>query len=135
MRFLSCEPLLGPVRLESINTMKYRGAERVDALNGFAYGMFDDVAAEGLPSIDWVIAGGESGPNARPSHPDWFRDLRDQCAAAGVPFFFKQWGEYCPNWYNDENGNKILGTEWMDRIGKKRAGRLLDGRLHDGFPG
>ncbi len=46
------------------------------------------------PTIDWVVAGGESGPDARPSHPDWFRSLRDQCSTAGVPFHFKQWGEY-----------------------------------------
>ena len=53
----------------------------------------DDV---GSPKLDWVIAGGESGPGARPSHPDWYRSLRDECAAAGVPFLFKQWGEWLP---------------------------------------
>lgn len=64
------------------------------------------------PNIDWVIAGGESGPHARPSNPAWFRSLRDQCAAAGVSFFFKQWGEY---------------RDFV-KIGKKAAGALLDGR-------
>lgn len=85
--------------------------------------------------IDWVICGGESGPGARPMHPDWARSLRDQCEAAGVPFLFKQWGEHAPNWLNNDAGNKIEGSEWIDRMGKKAAGRLLDGRTHDGFPG
>lgn len=85
--FLSCEPLLGQVGLSH------------------------------LDQIDWVICGGESGPNARPMHPDWARSLRDQCVAAEVPFFFKQWGEW---------GDR--GGTWMGRVGKKAAGRLLDGR-------
>jgi len=67
---------------------------------------------ECLPSLDWVIVGGESGPKARPMHIDWVRGVRDQCAVAGVPFFFKQWG----------------GTN------KKNSGRLLDGRTHDDMP-
>ena len=70
-------------------------------------------------TIDWVIAGGESGPGARPMRPDWARGLRDQCAAAGVPFFFKQWGEH------DAAGA---------RLGKQRAGALLDGREHREMP-
>lgn len=98
--------------------------------------------------IQWAIVGGESGRNARPMHPHWARSLRDQCAAAGVPFFFKQWGEYV--------AETALGTEvdltrlprgqavaWGDgktshtrytRIGKKAAGRLLDGKEHNEFP-
>lgn len=112
-----------------------------------------------VSELDWVIAGGESGPEARPSHPDWFRSLRDQCAAAGVPFLFKQWGEWTPG----ENVERVRGTvdtAFLDddgwsfyplnlatdhghiddqpdlyRIGKKAAGRLLDGKLHDGYPG
>lgn len=110
--------------------------------------------------IDWVIAGGESGPGARPSHPDWFRSLRDQCAAAGVPFLFKQHGE----WANSEaaaldlndcyevskiggwvepDGKVTLGegaapfseqAAHVFKIGKKAAGRLLDGIEHNGFP-
>ena len=72
-----------------------------------------------LSGIDWVIVGGESGPKARRMQAEWARDIRDQCVAAGVPFFFKQWGCY------DENGV---------RVGKKKAGRLLDGRLWEEMP-
>lgn len=82
---------------------------------------------------EWVIAGGESGRHARPMRPDWVRSLRDQCAAAGVPWLFKQWGEWAPN-YLTENGDRIESTMWMDRMGKKAAGRLLDGREHSEFP-
>lgn len=90
--------------------------------------------------IDWVIAGGESGPGARPMHPDWPRSLRDQCAAAGVPFHFKQWGEFVPMMGHAE-GVPVRGVKFihpdgtiMGRAGKKDAGRLIDGIRHDGFP-
>jgi len=116
VRWVSAEPLLGPVNL---------GEPLSGPVNGWH---------TALDHLDWVVAGGESGPKARPSHPDWFRSLRDQCKAAEVPFLFKQWGEYAPNWYNDAAGNPIAGTEWMDRIGKKATGRLLDGALHDEYP-
>lgn len=79
VRFLSMEPLLGPVTL-------YNCLLRPDYREHFGP----------KPAVDWVIAGGESGPGARPSHPDWYRSLRDQCAAASVPFLFKQWGEWLP---------------------------------------
>ena len=98
--------------------------------------------------MTWVVTGGESGPGARPSHPDWFRSARDQCAAAAVPFFFKQWGAWVehpiPPTRGKNNGaglyvlrNGRLGNQgdyWngdaagMDRVGKKKAGALLDGR-------
>lgn len=96
---------------------------------------------------DWVIVGGESGPGARPMHPDWARSLRDQCAAAGVPFHFKQWGEWAPvaSWPSFRSGtpadvdvnDKVRALDakvrtW--RVGKKRAGRLLDGVEHNGMP-
>jgi protein gp37 len=105
VRFLSCEPLLGPAHLRS--WLRHHNGN----------------------CINWVIAGGESGPGARPSHPDWFRGLRDQCAGAGVPFFFKQWGDYKPSFAPD-------GTAHMLRVpgGKKAAGRLLDGIEHNAFP-
>lgn len=75
------------------------------------------------PRLNWVIAGGESGPKARPSNPDWFRSVRDQCQAAGVPFLFKQWGTWCQG-----------PGDGMMRAGKKAAGRLLDGREWNEFP-
>ena len=128
VRFLSCEPLLGPINMTPHLT---------------AEGLF--VNSQGI-NCDWVIAGGESGPNARPCHPDWVRSLRDQCQAAGVPFFFKQWGEYVPGDHQDvafsDDFQTILpwhshagsDTTPMVRIGKKRAGRLLDGREWNEFP-
>lgn len=88
VRFLSCEPLLGPLDLD-------------------------------LSGIDWVIVGGESGPGARPMRADWARDIKDQCRTADVPFFFKQWGAH------DERGI---------RVGKHRAGRILDGKTWDEMP-
>lgn len=99
-RFLSCEPLLGPVRLDDITVRKPDIIYQLDALRGEHYlpgcGSVSSQTFRGKPRIDWVIAGGESGPKARPSHPDWLRSLRDQCSAARVPFFFKQWGEWAP---------------------------------------
>lgn len=103
--------------------------------------------------IDWIIAGGESGPNARPTHPDWFRSVRNQCAAAGVAFFFKQWGEWAPrdDWADLKSGRMQAiekdgsstpydqnpddtGGQRMARAGKRTAGALLDGREHREFP-
>lgn len=107
------------------------------------------------PWLDWVICGGESGPGARPMHPDWARSLRDQCQAAGVPFFFKQWGEWAPPARAGEALAESQGRNeatdrkpfcpgcavhrWPDgsqswRIGKKAAGSEMDGRTHDEFP-
>jgi protein gp37 len=89
VRFLSCEPLLGPVSL-------------LRWLNGG----FGHVA----PDLHWVIAGGESGAGARPMHPDWARELRDDCQAAGVPFLFKQWGGRTPK----ANGRELDGRTWEE---------------------
>jgi protein gp37 len=88
---------------------------------------------------DWVIVGGESGHGARPMSPDWARRLREQCAAAGVPFLFKQWGEWLPMLGQVEGVAVRQKTTtpdgWvMGWAGKKAAGRLLDDRTHDGFP-
>ncbi len=160
VRFLSMEPLLGPVDI-----VPY---------------IHCDVGN----TVDWVIVGGESGPGARPMHPDWVRSLRDQCGAAGVPFLFKQWGEWKPIGQMEESEHQALyrsnvkakpqenqdclddcygrsctvpdtivhfdgsmhgvtepmaflhGTGAMHtfKVGKKAAGRLLDGRTWDGFP-
>lgn len=133
VRFLSMEPLLGPVNLAQA------GALWAD-LNG---NVIDAVSA-GLRGIDWVIVGGESDTGARPMHPDWARSLRDQCATAGVPFLFKQWGEWAPRSHltaeqaYGKRTHRIDGDSpndcWGYFVGKKAAGRLLDGVQHDGFP-
>jgi len=95
VRFLSCEPLLGPIDLETIDPESPGG--NIGSINAFTgdENCFDHSESRGGP-IHWVIAGGESGHGARPMHPEWVRSLRDQCADADVPFFFKQWGEYRP---------------------------------------
>ena len=150
-RFLSMEPLLGPVDLTNVappttEGQTWHGIDSITPANRELRGC-----------IDWVIVGGESGPNARPMHPKWARSLRDQCQAAGVPFLFKQWGEWVdadngPDddlayegksdcWahieggrHSGEMGVDFFNTYPMYRVGKKAAGRLLDGRQHDGFP-
>jgi protein gp37 len=125
VRWVSAEPLLGPI----------------DALD--------------LTGVDWVVAGGESGPNARPPHPAWFRDLRDRCVAIDCPFLFKQWGEWAPagNMYDTSDRTHLVmldgrdrGRPWsgwkidqpaaepMRRFGKKVAGRELDGLTWDKYP-
>ena len=93
---------------------------------------------------DWVIAGGESGHNARPAHPDWFRSMQHQCARANIAFLFKQWGEWAPfeSTADLPIGKNAIRTDhfpdgrvgWWARLGKKRAGRLLDGREWNEFP-
>lgn len=136
VHFLSVEPMLGHI------DMRIGGAS-----------MPDYSQHRPLAPLSWVICGGESGPKARPMHPDWPRALRDQCAAAGMPFLFKQWGEWLPakdgrsitgkvlvlegaapfaknpEWHGFEDGQQVA------RVGKKAAGRLLDGVTHDGYPG
>jgi len=127
VRFVSIEPMLGPVDL---------WCARYDNPNGGKTG-----AVTLWPGgLDWVICGGESGPNARPMHPDWARSLRDQCQAAHVPFFFKQWGEwdgtgllFPPEEYRVPVHDWGDGN-WSLRVGKKAAGRLLDGRVWNEFP-
>ncbi|MEM1151826.1 MAG: DUF5131 family protein, partial [Pseudomonadota bacterium] len=100
IRFLSCEPLLGPLDLNNIENPAPTGRQWYDLMSG---------------EIHWVITGGESGPNFRHADPDWFRSIRDQCAAAGVPFLFKQW-------------------EGRSQREIKALGRELDGVVHDGYP-
>ena len=112
-RFLSCEPLLENVDL---NLQEYQRHPE------YAWG------------IDWVIVGGESGNDARHMNIDWVRSIKDQCLEYDVSFFFKQWGEYYPNCFLDENGNRIESTIWYDKIGKKKSGRLLDGQEWNQFP-
>ncbi|MET0373978.1 MAG: phage Gp37/Gp68 family protein [Rhizorhabdus sp.] len=137
VRWLSCEPLLGPVDLCNVNTMRFRGAEVVDALHGQKMGLFGEPAGI-LPKLDWIVVGGESGHKARPMNPQWARSLRDQCASASVPFHFKQNGE----WVSVSEVEGFVGNpvhEFEDgrcvrKIGKKAAGRTLDGVTHDAMP-
>jgi protein gp37 len=132
VRWISAEPLLGELRIQP-------------------YLHHPPIAGEGerAPAyLDWVVCGGESGPShagacgstgARPMHPDWARSLRDQCQAAGVPFFFKQWGEWFPN---GQARDPVKGRYemwhvdglWFEKLGKKKSGRLLDGREWNEFP-
>ncbi|WP_439392391.1 phage Gp37/Gp68 family protein [Bradyrhizobium sp. PMVTL-01] len=149
VRFISAEPLLGPIDLSFI-----------EAATPEARAMGIKLDALALPKgLNWVIVGGESGPGSRPMHPDWARSLRDQCLAAGVPFLFKQWGSWRPeidrdrddpDWrqpYSDykEPTFQILNlaggrgfhgerVHVMRACSKKSAGRKLDGMLHDEMP-
>lgn len=142
-RFLSMEPLLGPVDIPMFYAPQH-GARIEDGAQS--------------PKIDWAIVGGESGPGARPMHPDWARDVRDLCEAVGVPFLFKQWGEHdlsydrdrddpdyrrCDaearkpgRWINLAGGHGFNGerVHYARKVGKKAAGRMLDGRTWDGVP-
>lgn len=120
VRWVSAEPLLGPVDFRNFRDgPNWDESVRYDALSGvWRTGPRDEEGVQ-AERLDWVVAGGESGRGARPAHPNWFRSLRDQCAGAGVPFFFKQWGEW---------------DEGAERVGKARAGRLLDGVTHDAYP-
>lgn len=112
IRFLSCEPLLGSVDL-------------------FARSSIDRD-----PGLDWVICGGESGPGARPMHPDWARSLRDQCTESGTPFHFKQWGEWAPaSEFANHRRHYFDDGQMVARYGKHIAGRELDGRTWDEYPG
>ncbi len=113
IRWISAEPLLGPVDLK-----------------GWCHAAWDgDIRrARPAPRIQWVVAGGESGPDARPMHPDWARGLRDQCAATGVPFLFKQWGGWAPLLAARDKDTMFRGT-------KAITGCLLDGVEHNGYPG
>lgn len=147
VRFLSCEPLLGPVDLTTIRTSpasEFGVARMVNALTGADghIGPFGLTYTGRIgPRIDWVIAGGESGPGARAMHPDWARGLRDQCNATGVPYFFKQNGEFVTE--DQAPKGVVLPTAahrpwpdqtWAWRVGKKRAGALLDGVEWRQFP-
>jgi len=184
LRWVSIEPMLGSVDLEPWLDWPIGSAEQSE-VDGHSWGCQEcesysnckcprDKAyyhceegprgLDGCPewigvdriTLDWIVAGGESGPHARPSHPDWFRSLRDQCAAAGVPFLFKQWGEYGPcELYPAgkavcsviaSDGTHLTGSaavtgfpedrhaEIISKFGKVTAGRELDGVEHNAFP-
>lgn len=136
VRFLSAEPLLGPMDLRFLQPGE--PPVEIDAVNG-THGVLRPHQGRSA-ALDWVIAGGESGRRARPMHPDWARGLRDQCVAARVPFFFKQWGEYAPYPKSaagrDQFSDHSFGVEVvaMFKTGKKISGRLLDGREWSQMP-
>lgn len=187
-RFVSIEPMLGPVELtavrqsnnsgdmfsaDSLTGLWFRERRRNESRNDYMANQ--SAAQQRLSALDWVICGGETGPGARPMHPNWVRSLRDQCKDAEVPFFFKSWGEwgatavnmgsgtpvfamfesfihYCnkaPTWMS--KGDKLICPDGhvptcgakegktypmciIRRVGKKRAGRLLDGQEHNEIP-
>ena len=161
VRFVSVEPMLGPVDLDIGNACFNRNAVIRDLMRGPSLLNREQAdAAVAAVQLDWIIVGGESGPGARPMHPDWARTLRDQCQAAGVPFFFKQWGEWGPGECADHAATRTEDTAtWWDggwefdsltprqseelhrdaepdlyRLGKTRAGRTLDGREWNEMP-
>ncbi|RVD13946.1 MAG: phage Gp37/Gp68 family protein [Mesorhizobium sp.] len=191
IRFVSAEPLLGPIdftRLRPPVDKQRWGFPNIDALRGtwFVDGhrTEEESPFEHALRLDWIIVGGESGPDARPMHPAWARSIRDQCAAADVPFFFKQWGEWVPICAMDDgqsdryfdppperdpeairrcrigqcimhaDGERFDLDQWsrnlskrathafttgnhamhMFKVGKKAAGRMLDGVEHNGMP-
>lgn len=177
VRFLSIEPLLGQLDLSAhiaprplpwltagtplcnelpSNVGCARNGPHYSGEFGCRWSKIDSGGS--LPTLDWVIVGGESGSGARPMHPDWVRSLRDQCSVAGVPMVFKQWGDWAPGEIAGPNHGRVqvatwFGSKWLIesvgnpqpddqiddepdlfRVGKKAAGRLLDGVQHDGYP-
>jgi protein gp37 len=141
VRFVSVEPMLGSVDMHRY-LPEIEDTPAADAWEGIHFcrnccATFDADSHTCPRGLNWVICGGESGPGARPMHPDWARSLRDQCQEAGVPFFFKQHGEF----REIEGIDEAFGAPWvkvgnvgMVRTGKKRAGRLLDGREWNDYP-
>ncbi len=149
VRFLSCEPMLAHVDLESVPLGETcdccHTPVHVHALTGFT-GCHGDCDGPTMGKIHWVICGGESGPKARPMHPAWARSLRDQCAYARVPFLFKQWGEWGPLFDDNAAFGEFHDGRWipdclcedgeasMFLVGKAKAGRVLDAVEHNGIP-
>lgn len=176
VRWISAEPLLG-----SVDIVPYLGGRAIKCGCGFRHDEHYLMGATpekecclicckrttSYPTLDWVVCGGESGPDARPMHPHWVRRLRDDCQFNDTPFLFKQWGEWVPRsacYHTFEDGQACVdidpgASKWpcyslteqghdgwdlshsdegdsvyMQRVGKKMAGRLLEGRLHDGYP-
>jgi protein gp37 len=132
--FVSIEPMLGPVSLAHVESQSDDWTYYDNALTGSSptkCGAWDG------PRLDWVICGGESGPKARPMRGAWARSLRDQCDAAGVPFLFKQWGEWSGPGLSFPDGHPEQiepDDDAIFKVGKKAAGRELDGRTHTEFP-
>lgn len=144
-KFISIEPMLGAIDLSQYLKLSWRSTAGIDL-----------DAPQFEPRLNLVICGGESGNNARPMHPDWVRSVRDKCQNARVPFFFKQWGEWAPG----EHGHEVPIQRWAEipegeqvarplrlfgeeaarpcqlvaRVGKKIAGRLIDGKEYLELP-
>lgn len=161
VRWISAEPLLGPVDLHNVAVPEEEDTLRKPwEFEGSKFNALqahdDDRFHQPPATLDWVVVGGESGPKARPMHSRWVRNLRDQCSVAGVPFLFKQWGEWAPAGFEElrrlgdlmRSGHAIhvngddrepdgrfkRGDEHLVRVGKKTSGRLLEGVLHDEYP-
>ena len=127
VRFVSVEPMLGPVDLTSLQCERLKW----DALTGYQYEIENAGSQRnwqaGTARLNWVICGGETGPGARPMHPDWVKALREQCQTADVPFFFKQWG--------DRPDATVFETQLVDERGNlKHNGRMLDGQVWNEYP-
>ena len=139
VRFLSVEPMLGPVDLTCVmdRTGQDPDGGYLNALRGFTFDSDGDYSRRIGRHINWVIVGGESGHGARPMDPDWVRSIRDLCQEAGVPFFLKQWGEWTPDYNIGVPTNSAIAyhdKQTFYKVGKKKAGRLLDGREWNEFP-
>lgn len=132
IRFVSCEPLLGPLDLRPWLPVARRAP---------AFLRSENQHSNDKRFVDWVIAGGESGPKARPMDPSWIHVLRDQCVSSGVPFHFKQWGHWRPSDGAQDSGVPTVRMRGhngksvtMVKLGKKAAGRVLGGRIWDEIP-
>ncbi|MEW6016452.1 MAG: phage Gp37/Gp68 family protein [Pseudomonadota bacterium] len=168
VRFVSVEPMLGPVDLTHVRFDRYTVMNVLEGVVTTKTSWTQSIPNAYCEKVSWTIVGGESGPGARPLHPDWVRGLRDQAKAAGVKFYFKGWGEWvedtetaicrvcgctdledCPNgcyWVEDPEGLGDLCSNCVgkpapaerpilyDRVGRKAAGRLLDGREWNEMP-
>ena len=168
-KFLSIEPMLGPIKFtwhlggaicSCARSFKKLGMPSMEPDFSNHPNCPECGAPRHISRVDAVILGGETGPGARPMHPDWVRSVRDQCAAAGVPFFFKGWGEWSPEkplkycklsgkrWSHESVSWARDGSEYnplnpppdhfpsvtVYRVGRRAAGRLLKGRTHDDLP-
>jgi protein gp37 len=161
IRWVSAEPLLGPLNLTELTLPSSYNITPTTPAKINCLSLDDDDRYYQSPSkLDWVVVGGESGKEARPMHPTWARRIRDQCAVAGTPFLFKQWGEWADRTNSEKNGSEEMiftasgevlgagnkkggtvaedwrkrGGAWMCKVGKKAAGRMLDRTLHDAYP-
>lgn len=137
VRFLSIEPMLGAIDLTGFIWGRQQPCSECPKDVDCECGGTPTRELPGEPALSWVIVGGESGPKARPMHPNWVRSIRDQCAAASVPFHFKQWGEWSPAPQGATAAtvcHRFPDGELVFRVGKKVASRLLEGREHNEFP-